>query len=328
MGGSNGDRRDPWPAISEQAAITAPETEVEDRRIDLLTADVEDKFIYALFYEREQLNRRLTEKEKAFAEMEKESATSPSPSGILAAGRKEQEIDDLMKRVAQIESTIERLRETINAGVAGLRERLSRAGKSSALWFLSRKGRLRRMLGAELKTRSLLLDILEEKRPYNYFRMRRLGRIYLLIALTMVFTMIVSWQLFSYRYGHGPATAALSGTPAVIRQEDVLSLLEDIRKSNIEKDIGLWESRYSRQYLELPGKKSGVLDQWKNYDYRSLTYTVEDFAAGPDGASAVVSWRMELYSRSDKGVKGLTQRLHAEFALEDGKLKIRSVTKK
>jgi hypothetical protein len=113
----------------------------------------------------------------------------------------------------------------------------------------------------------------------------------------------------------------------MISEADINSLLDDIRTANLRKDLALWKSRYSRGYLASKEKKENIVEQWEKVDYKSLSYKVEDLLTGPAHASATVIWEVDFSPRKSTAIKKITQRLRADFAIEDGRLKITSVVK-
>ncbi|MBI5639483.1 MAG: hypothetical protein HZA17_03560 [Nitrospirae bacterium] len=312
----------------------ASDEEIDNIRIDNLKADIEDKFIYTLFFEKERLNRRLQEKERSFLEMQEKNKDPVAAEFILSADKKEKEIDGIIRKIARIEATLDEMKKTVSSEITDLEGRVSGMQRPGTLWFFSRNRRYARMLFSELKVKKIFLDILEGNRSANYFRTRRLGKISLLICLCITLTFIITWQVFNLSSGGragGSALSPISGerTPEIgsVKREDVIALLEDIRKANLGKDIGLWESRYTRRYLALPGKRATTLEQWKDFDYRSLTYSIDSIKIQPGSATTLVTWNIELFSKKKNEAKIISQRLFADLVVEDGKLKISSVTK-
>lgn len=310
---------------------------IADLKVGRLKTDVEEIFAYALFYERDQLTKRLQERERALQEIQNRKSGIEYSDYLLSVERKEQDIGEIMAKMAHLERTIEELGKTIEDEIQGLHSLINIEQEQGFRQFLSQRGRYCRRISSEVKMKNRLVEILREKRPPMYFAARRPGRLALLVGLSVVLTVIISWQVFSYtRTGRQglkiPVPAAVPASMpdakmVIVKKEDILGLLEDIKRANLNKDIALWESRYSTQYPELPGKKESLLEQWRNFDYRSMEYGVDDIKSGENRASAVITWNLELFSKVKKEPKMLTQRLSADFIVEDGRLKIRSVAK-
>ena len=305
----------------------------EDMRIAHLRADIEKKFVYTLLLERDKLNRRLAEKEQSLEELQR--GTSDTDEGaVLAAARKEKDISTIVKQIAGLESTLDEMEKTLGGEIEDLQSRLNRLEEPGLFWLLRAYGRYYRMLVAQMSMKEHLVTMLREKALPRHFKMRMPGTMYLFVSLSVILTFAFSWTAFTYWYKPrvSPSSTGVVSKVAdvgkeMITEKDIVNLLQDIKEANLRKDLRLWESRYSKQYLELPGKKASVVEQWKNFDYQSLDYKVDGITLGPDTARANILWHMELSSRKSKAKKSLSQNLSAVFLMEDGKLKIRSVTK-
>ncbi|MGD1074691.1 MAG: hypothetical protein ABR903_01225 [Thermodesulfovibrionales bacterium] len=308
--------------------------EIQDIEVNYLRTDIEDRFVYALLFERDRLNGRLSETEQSLDQLRISNGDAQHPDTLSVIEKKEREMGDIIREIARVEATLDELQRTIESEISDLDAHLRESERPGVFGFFNASGRRSRMLFSQLKNKRILVDILSEKRSPNYFRVRRMGRTYLSIVLSMVLTLIISWQVFLYSHTEQRVPPPLPKTlqahdkeKATVQEEDIIALLEDIKKANLNKDIGLWESRYSRQFRELPGKKESVVEQWKNFDCRSLAYNVAHVTLEPDKASALVTWKMELVSKKKNDIKILSQHLSVDFVVEDGILKIRSVAK-
>jgi len=309
--------------------------EIQDIEVNYLKTDIEDRFVYALLFERDRLNGRLSETEKSLDQLRISDADPQHPDTLRAIEKKENEMGDIIRNIAHVEATLDELQRTIESEVGDLDAHLRQSGRPGFWGLFNARGRRCQMLFSQLKNKRILVDILSGKRPRNYFRVRRLRRTYLLIALSVILTLVISWQVFlqnrtEQRVPPPPLPETLQAHDkgkATVQREDIIALLEDIKKANLNKDIRLWESRYSRQFQELAGKKESVVEQWKNFDCRSLAYNVAHVTLEPDKASALVTWKMELVSKKKNDIKILSQHLSVDFVVEDGILKIRSVAK-
>lgn len=314
----------PVPAESEQ---------IQDMEVDHLKTDIEDRFVYTLLFERDRLKERLSETEKLHDKLRIDGGGSQHPDTLRALQRKESEMGDIIKKIAHLEATLDELQRTIESEIGDLNSHLQESESPGFFWFLTAQGRCYRMLLSQRKNKKIIMGILSGDRPPNYFQVRRRAGMYLLIALSIILTLSISWQVFLYahrqeRVSAAPLTTAQArDDKAAVQRGDIIALLDDIKKANLNKDIGLWESRYSRHSLELPGKKDGIVEQWKNFDYRSLDYKVDSMTLEPGKVNAVIIWQMQLFSKKSKQMKMLSQRLSVDFIVEEGKLKIRSVTK-
>ncbi|TAN43376.1 MAG: hypothetical protein EPN25_00940 [Nitrospirae bacterium] len=318
-------------AAEEKASRAISAENMEDIKIDTLKADIENKFLFTVLLELEQFRARLSKKEKVFADLQEKQAGMGYEEFVRQTGKSEAEIDDLMKKITKLEMIIENLETTIVRDIAWFGERMQGMKEPAFLERFDHRGRYYRMLATELKVKRILLDIIRGKVSRSYFRTRRLIRMSLLIAFSVVMSLIVSWVVITYSQKRQPEVAAPQPVPAapaaVVSEQEIRSLLDDMRTANMKKDLRLWESRYSQGYLELKGKRESIQEQWKKYDYTSLAYTIEDLRVRSDGAEAVIVWKLGLQPRKSGAPLTVTQKLRCQFVPEGGRLKIASVIK-
>ncbi|MHB8882065.1 MAG: hypothetical protein ACYC69_11220 [Thermodesulfovibrionales bacterium] len=318
-------------AADAEAARAINAEHMEDIRIDTLKADIENKFLFTVLLELEQFRARLSKKEKVFADLQDKQATMSYEEFVRQTGRTEKEIDDLMKKITKLEMIIENLETTIVRDISWFGERMQGMKEPSFLERFDDRGRYYRMLATELKVKKILLDIIRGKVSRSYFRTKRLIRMSLLIAFSVMASLIISWVGITYLQKRHIEVAVPSAAPAapaaVISEQDIRALLDDIRTANMKKDLRLWESRYSKGYLELKGKRENIQEQWKQYDYTSLAYTIEGLQANRDAAEAVIVWKLGLQPRRSGAPLTVTQRLRSRFVPEGGRLRIASVIK-
>jgi len=314
----------------KQSAVT--DEKIEDIKIDSLRVDIENKFVYALLLEIDQLNRRLEKKEKSLAGMQEKDGPG-YPELVAAAGKAETAIDEIMKKITRLEITLDNLKSKLGDDIAALETQLGKFEKPGPLGLMNERGRYFRMLSSELKTKKLILDVIERKKSPAALRLMDTLRPIVLVPAVAAVAIVSALLICSYvpnlpsgRWAVSRPNAPAENLP-MISEHDINGLLDDIRTANLRKDLALWRSRYSRGYLASREKKENIVEQWEKVDYKSLTYKVKDLRTGPAGASATVIWDMEFSPRKSTAVKKITQRLRADFAVEDGRLKITSVVK-
>lgn len=310
----------------KQPAVTVEK--IEDIKIDSLRVEIENKFVYTLLLEIDQLKRRLEKKEKSLTGMQEKEGPG-YPELVAAAGKAETAIDDIMKKITRLEMTLDNLKSKLGDDIAALETEFGKLEKPGPLGLFNERGRYFRMLSSELKAKKLILEVIERKKSLASLRLPDTLRPIVLVSAVAA-ALIVSALLI---YANGQNRRAVSGPNApaqnlpMISERDINGLLDDIRTANLGKDLVLWRSRYSRGYLASREKKENIVEQWEKVDYKSLTYKVKDLRPGPAGASATVIWELEFSPRKSTAVKKITQRLRADFAVEDGRLKITSVVK-
>lgn len=309
--------------------VSDQDEKIEDIRIDSLKTDIEDKFVFTLLLEINHLKKRLSKKENLLSDIrKKESGTEHSDS--MSKGHKaEAEVEEITKKISKLESILENLKKKIEGDISGLETRIKDIKKPGLLSLISDDGRYYSMLSSELKSKNSLREIIERKSsPFSY-KLQRYNRLYIAGTFIVVLSLALSWVLFAYIFKpHDSLNMQANDIRKTgINEKDIHTLLEDIKKANLTKDLALWESRYSRSYLELKGKKENILEQWNKYNYKTLNYRVEKIQIQNEGASAIINWEMVLIPVKTGETKITAQRLQSDFIIEDGKLKISSVKK-
>jgi hypothetical protein len=313
-----------------QPAVT--DEKIEDIKIDRLRMDIENKFVYAVLLEIDQLKRRLAKKERYLAGIQEKEGPGHLQR-VSDTGKAEAEIDEIMKKITKLEMTLDNLQHRLTVEVSALDAELGKLRRPGLLGLMNERGRYFGLLSSELKTKRLILEVIEGKKSPAALRLRDMPRSMVLVPAIAAVAIISALLIYAYLpYAtHGMRTIfrpeAPAGNPAVISRGDINSLLDDIRTANLRKDLALWRSRYSRSYLASREKKENIVEQWEKIDYKSLSYKVEDLRGGPAHANATVIWEVDFSPRKSAAVKKITQRLRADFAIEDGRLKITSVTK-
>jgi hypothetical protein len=298
---------------------------LEEATLETLKTDIENKFVFAILLEMEQLKKKLSKKENLLSELEGRQSEMDL-SGFLVDHRKaESEIEGIIVRIAKLETAVDHLKDKIQGDIQKLEADLSELKDPGILWFLKAGGRYYRMLSSELKTKKSLMAVIQNKKSEAYLKTGYPGKIYLLFGLAFIIALAVSWSGFNYTQKGRINTA--QNTSALISEKTVMQLLEDIKKANQSKDLVLLESKYSKNYPELSKRKSAASEQWQKYDFKSMKYTITNLQIRSDSANATVKWEMELNPRKPGTIRIISQQLYVGFILEDGMLRISSVTK-
>ncbi len=317
---------DETPGGGVQSPVVSDE-KMEDIRIDTLRVDIENKFVYALLLEIGQLKGRLAKKERALAAIQAAEGGPDHAEFVASTGRIEAEVEEIMRKITKLEITLDSLQQKLTDDIAVLDSELGKMEKPGAAAFLSAKGRYFRMLSSELSTKRLFLDVIRGKRSPSALRMRSLMRPAVFVPAAAAAAVILVLSLYTYSH----EVVAPAGRPAEARIEtgigkrEIGALLDDIKTANLTKNEELWRSRYSAAYLASKGKEENIADKWERVDFTSLQYRIDELESGRDRASATITWYIEFKPRRSNNIKLITQRLRADFAKEDGILKITSV---
>ncbi len=305
---------------------------IEDKRIDSLRADIERRFAYALLQEMDLLKVRLAEKEKSLAGMKEDKGGAGYGEMVTAAGKTETAMNEIMKKITKLEMMLESLERKLSDDISALDTERKRLGRTGLFNLMNDRGRYFRMLSSELRSKKRVLDVIQGKRPGTALRSMGILRPATLVPSIAAASALLALIIYAY-VSNLPHTQPVFHSKAakadhvLISERDINRVLDDIRTANLKKDQALWKSRYSRSYLASREKKENIAEQWEKVDFMSLAYKVEDIQSSPSGASATIIWEIDFSPRKSMTIKKITQRLRADFAIEDGRVKITSVTK-
>jgi hypothetical protein len=229
--------------------------------------------------------------------------------------------------------TLDNLEHKLKDDITAIDTELGRLEKPGLFGLMNERGRYLRMLASELKTKKLILEVIQGKKSPSALRIMGLLRPVVLVPAVTAFALISVLSVYTYMHNvpsgpwTAPQTKTAGGNRPAISEQDVYALLDDIRTANLTKDLALWKSRYSSAYLASREKKENIAEQWEKVDFKSLAYKVEDLRTGPSDAIATITWEIDFSPRKSGVVKRITQRLRADFVIEDGRLKITAVNK-
>jgi ribosomal protein L37E len=124
---------------------------------------------------------------------------------------------------------------------------------------------------------------------------RRPGRFISLIVLVLIIVGGV------YLWRQLPVRTPIAKVPtASAPQEDVRreveKIAEKIRAAHLNKDINKWLSCYDSSYPHLGRVENQMLELWKNYDIKEVSYRISNVQKLSDKqASADIIWNIQLY---------------------------------
>jgi ketosteroid isomerase-like protein len=115
---------------------------------------------------------------------------------------------------------------------------------------------------------------------------------------------------------------APSGSQAELGKplEEVLARLQE---ATLKKDLDRFLSLYSPAFPRLEEKRRRVARAWQTYDYPKMDFRLAEVrTAGPDKASALVTWEIQTKNRQTGAVKELHRTYRVTFARESGQWRI------
>jgi hypothetical protein len=105
--------------------------------------------------------------------------------------------------------------------------------------------------------------------------------------------------------------------------EKIRTLLEDIRKANLRKDIDLFMSCYSVDFKDPDEKRRSTLESWKTFTYLDLSYTLNKQTVSGDRANVTVEWVMKTFQANEAQPLGNRIVIDASLKKEDGRWRIK-----
>jgi len=85
-------------------------------------------------------------------------------------------------------------------------------------------------------------------------------------------------------------------TPQDDMKRNVERLAEKIRSAHLNKDINKWLSCYHPSYPHLGKLESQILERWKNYDVREVSYRIANVQRQSDNrATADLIWNIQVW---------------------------------
>lgn len=285
--------------------------QLEDIRLDSMKSDIEQRFGRTVLTELHQLNRRLRRKELALR-----SGTGPAAPGTEA------EADALLRKIAKLEAILENLSKKLEADIHDLGAKLSGTSRPPLTSFFSSSARYHRASVRQQRSKQRLLEAIRSRRATA---LPGPGRKLALASSVVLAALVIAGAVYLGSSRRETPAAHRRAAVSTITLQEISALLEDIRRANLTKDLGLWESRYTKAYLAQPGKREAQLDQWRRYDYTSLNFRIDSLEFSNTGASAVVHWEMVLKAAAGGETRVVAQQLRSDFAIEDGGVKISGV---
>jgi hypothetical protein len=127
-----------------------------------------------------------------------------------------------------------------------------------------------------------------------------------------------------------PAPSSLpepSRTPPAEAQEagNIKNLLENVRQSNLRKDIDLFISCYASDFENMDGRKKSTIAYWEKFNYLDLSYDVRNLSISVETAKARVEWVIKTSLKGGGQYQENKSVLDVAFKKENGKWKIREV---
>jgi len=124
-----------------------------------------------------------------------------------------------------------------------------------------------------------------------------------------------------------PSVPEVPRTPSVQAQEigNIMTLLENVRQSNLKKDIYLFVSCYVSDFENMEERRRTTISYWEKFNYLDLSYNLRDLSLSVETAKARVEWLIKTSSRNGGQVQQNKSVLDVSFKKEGGNWKIKEV---
>ena len=107
--------------------------------------------------------------------------------------------------------------------------------------------------------------------------------------------------------------------------EKIRSVFENIRRANLQKDIGLFMSCFSRDFSGAEGKRKDTLKMWETFNYQDLSYDLKKQTISGDMADVRLEWVVRTSERTGGKLRDGRTVLDVTLKKEDGHWKIQGI---
>jgi Double zinc ribbon len=132
--------------------------------------------------------------------------------------------------------------------------------------------------------------------PMPRRRSRRPGRLSSLIGILIL--LVGVWYVWRHLPTQVPSTQVpvTATAPQEDLKQQVEQVAEKIRSAHLNKDINKWLSCYSSSYPNLGQLENRMLELWKNYDIKDVSYRISNVKRLSDTQiSADLVWNIQVY---------------------------------
>jgi uncharacterized membrane protein YvbJ len=163
--------------------------------------------------------------------------------------------------------------------------------------------------------------------PMPRRRPRNRGRI---VSLVGVIILAVGGL---YLWRHLPARTPSALTPSTVAapqddlKREVEQITEKIRAAHLNKDINKWLSCYASSYPNLGKRENEMLELWKNYDIKEVSYRISNVQRlNNHQATADIVWNIQVYDHRThdytlvrQGYKAILEKGSSGWRIRDSK---------
>jgi len=117
-----------------------------------------------------------------------------------------------------------------------------------------------------------------------------------------------------------PSLKVIHVSPGVPAQEDLITLLNQIREAQLKKNIHLFMEAYSQDFPDLGQKREKTLTIWKRYTYLDSQFKLTD-PQQETGSTilAKVTWDIKAQDQKTGTIRIITKSYYVTFSKQSGK---------
>jgi RNA polymerase subunit RPABC4/transcription elongation factor Spt4 len=125
---------------------------------------------------------------------------------------------------------------------------------------------------------------------------RRFGRLLSFIAVIVIaLGALYVWRQLPVRVPGKDKVPTVAAPQEDLRRE-VEKISEKIRSAHLNKDINKWTSCYNSAYPNLGQLEAKMLELWKNFDIKEVSYRISNVQAlGDKQVAADIVWNIQVY---------------------------------
>jgi RNA polymerase subunit RPABC4/transcription elongation factor Spt4 len=107
--------------------------------------------------------------------------------------------------------------------------------------------------------------------------------------------------------------------------EKIKSLFETIKEANLQKNIDLFMSCYSKNFKDKRMKRLDTLENWNNFQYLELSYELKEQRVSGNTADVKVEWLMKVTLRETQETEVSRTLLDVTLKREEDRWKIKEI---
>jgi hypothetical protein len=123
-----------------------------------------------------------------------------------------------------------------------------------------------------------------------------------------------------------PSLNVIHVSPAIPAQEDLITVLNQIREAQLKKDIQLFMKAYSLDFPDLTQKREMTLNIWKRYSYLDSQFKLTDLQQENSSTTfGKVTWNIKVQDQKTATTRIITKSYYVTFSNQSGKWLIKNL---